>query len=163
MTIAAVLATQRASRARRRARVRAALGGAARSRQVQLPARNDVAVVLGSAAAGWFVLALPGALIAAAGAVAMLRVRARRVDRVPGILAQERFADALASIAAAVRAGTSLPQALGYAAGEAEPPARAGLEQIVGDLDVGVPIEQALERWRTSLAEPGHRPCGGCP
>ena len=121
---------------------------------MKLPTRTDVAIVLGSSAAGLFVLSLPGALIGAVGGVAMLRVRARRVDRVPATIAQERFADALASIAAAVRAGTSLPQALGYAAGEAEPPARTGLEQIVGDLDVGVPIEQALERWRSAWPSP---------
>jgi tight adherence protein B len=126
----------------------------ARPAEVQLPARNDVAIVLVSAAAGWFVQSLPGALIAVVGAIAMLRFRARHADRVPPILAQERFADALASIAAAVRAGTSLPQALGHAAGEAEPPARAAFEQIVGDLEVGVPIEQALERWREAWPSP---------
>jgi tight adherence protein B len=101
-------------------------------------------------AAGWFVFALPGAIAGAVGATLVARWRSRRTERVPAIVVQERFADALGSIAAAVRAGASLPQALAYAAGEAEPPVREGLEQLVGDLQVGLPIEQALERWRVA-------------
>ena len=40
------------------------------------------------------------------------------------MVVQERFADAVGAIAAAVRAGSSLDQAIRYAAGEAEPPIR---------------------------------------
>jgi tight adherence protein B len=43
--------------------------------------------------------------------------------------------------------------ALRYAAAEADTPVRQGLERLVADLDVGVPIEQALELWR--VASPG--------
>jgi len=150
-----VLAVNLAARARRRAIVSSTLRVDGPDRAtVALPSRSDIAVVAVAGLVGLLVLLLPGALVGAAGAIAMLRARARRAKRVPGILAQERFADALASLAAAVRAGASLPQALGYAAEEAEPPVREGLLQIVGDLDVGLPVERALVRWRVAQPSP---------
>jgi tight adherence protein B len=139
----------------RRGAVRASLGvGTPTSRELTLPSRTDVAIVVAAATAGSFALALPGALAGAVGAIIVRRWQARRAGRVPAIVAQERFADALGSIAAAVRAGASLPQALSYAAGEAEPPIREGLDQLVGDLEVGLPIERALEHLRATSPSP---------
>jgi len=108
-----------------------------------------VALVL----AGWMIASAAGASLAGVAAIGVLRWRGHRAGRVPPVVAQERFADAITSLSAAVRAGASLPQALGYAATEADAPIRQGLERLVADLDVGVPIEQALEGWRT--AAPG--------
>jgi tight adherence protein B len=50
-------------------------------------------------------------------------------------------------MAASVRAGSSLAQAMRYAAAESAEPARAGLQQLVADVDVGVPLDDAVGGW----------------
>jgi tight adherence protein B len=71
----------------------------------------------------------------------------RRARATPPIDVQERVADAIGALAAAVRSGASLPQALRYAAEEAAPPVRHELEQVVADLDTGISMDRALEGW----------------
>jgi tight adherence protein B len=115
--------------------------------------RRTVAVGVLGAAIGWALGSLVGAAVGAVVGVLGVRWQGGRSARVSPIVAEERFADAVASVSAAVRSGASLSQALGYAAGESEPPVRADLERLVGDLEVGVPAERALERWRE--ASPG--------
>jgi tight adherence protein B len=141
-------------RASRRAAVRDRLGGAASVRPVRLPDPTQVCVFAAATVAGWWAASAAGAILAGAGVIATVRWRARRADRVPAIVAQERFADAVTSLSAAVRSGASLPQALGYAATEADTPVCEGLERLVADLEVGVPIEHALESWRAGAPGP---------
>jgi tight adherence protein B len=59
----------------------------------------------------------------------------------------EQLADAVRAIASALRAGLSVPQSLAYAAGEAPPPLDGSLRDVVDALDVGVPSDEALDRW----------------
>ena len=151
--VGACWAVRCAVRAARRSSARERLGVPAATRHASFATREGVGVALLAVVVGWLVAAYAGAVVGGGCAIAVLRWRSRRANRVPAAVAQERFADAIASLAAAVRAGASLPQAIGYAAGEAEVPIRAAMEALVGDLDVGVPIEQALEAWR--VATPG--------
>ena len=65
----------------------------------------------------------------------------------PPLVAQERFADAVGAMSAAVRAGSSLAQAVRYAADEAAEPARSGLQRLVADIDVGVSLDDAVRNW----------------
>lgn len=108
----------------------------------------EVAAGAGGAALGFAVASAAGAFAGAIVGVFAWRRHMWRAAKVPAAVAQERFADAVGSLGAAVRSGSSLPQAIAYAAGEAEPPARAGLAHLAADLEVGVPFDKALERWR---------------
>jgi tight adherence protein B len=75
------------------------------------------------------------------------RIRERRRASVPPLLIQERTADAVGAIAAAVRAGSSLPQAIRYAAREAAPPVLEDLVSVVTDIDTGVALDVSLASW----------------
>ena len=94
------------------------------------------------------------ALFAGLGALAgygALRLRVRmRAGRVAAER-DEQLADAVRAIASALRAGLSVPQSLAYAAGEALPPLDGSLRDAVGALDVGVPSDEALDRWADAV------------
>jgi tight adherence protein B len=76
-----------------------------------------------------------------------VRVRAGRA----AAARDEQLADAVRAIASALRAGLSVPQSLAYAAGEASPPLDDSLRQVVDALDVGVPSDEALDRWADTV------------
>lgn len=144
------VAVWRGARAIDRVTVRCRLDGGGTVSTASGPSRVGIAAAAGGTLVGWTVASLPGAILAGAGAVGAWTWHERRVTRIPAAIAQERFADAVASLAAAVRAGSSLPQAIRYALNEAQEPVRLGLARLAADLDVGVPIGEALDRWRRS-------------
>lgn len=114
--------------------------------------RPDDAAIAGAAALlGGVVLGPVWSIPVGGAAYAVRRLQARRARVVPPVVVQERFADVVGAIAAAVRAGSSLPQAIRYAAGEAEPPIRARLEHLVAELDLGVPLDIAIDGWARGL------------
>jgi tight adherence protein B len=152
--VLAVAAAARAAHDVRHADTLALLGAAPVSARSRTPAdRRIVAAGALGAVVGWALASIIGAVVGGVVGALAARWYAARSARVPPVVAEERFADAVTSVSAAVRSGASLPQALAYAAGEAEPPVRADLERLVADLDVGVPAGRALERWRQ--ASPG--------
>jgi len=110
--------------------------------------------VIGAGAAGWVVGRAVGLVTAVVALVVARALRARRADAILPVVRQERLADAIGAIAAAVRAGSSLPQAIGYAMGEAETPVRVDLERLIADLDVGVPLDTAVTSWAERMATP---------
>jgi tight adherence protein B len=59
----------------------------------------------------------------------------------------DAMGSSVAAMAAAVRAGLSLPLALAYAAEEAEEPLRSELDELVERVRLGTPLDLALERW----------------
>jgi tight adherence protein B len=154
IVLLAEVAALRGGRAYRRAGVRASLGETVDTWALSVPGGESLALVLVSVFAGWVVASTVGALLAGAGGIVLARWRAARAGRVPPVIVQERFADAVTSLTAAVRSGASLPQAIGYAATEADTPVRESLGRLVADLDVGVPIDQALEGWRLAAPSP---------
>jgi tight adherence protein B len=110
--------------------------------------RRDDVLVFGSAAlVGWAVARAPGIGIALVIAGVVRAVRRRRALAVSPIMVEERFADAVGALAAAVRSGASLTQAIRYATTEAAPPVRDDLTQIVTQLDTGIALEHALRSW----------------
>jgi tight adherence protein B len=64
----------------------------------------------------------------------------------------EQLADAVGSMTAALRAGLSVPQSLAYAAAETPSPLGEMLRVVVDDLDLGVPLETALDDWAAQAA-----------
>jgi tight adherence protein B len=80
-------------------------------------------------------------------------VRRRRALAVTPIMIEERFADAVGALAAAVRSGASLTQAIRYASTEAVSPVRDDLVLVVEQVDTGIALDQALRSW--SSARPG--------
>ncbi|HEX3299919.1 MAG TPA: type II secretion system F family protein [Actinomycetota bacterium] len=109
--------------------------------------RDDVLVFGIAALGGWAVARIPGIVIAVSIAAVVRTVRRRRAASVSPILIEERFADAVGALAAAVRSGASLMQAIRYAATEAAPPVRDDLADVVEQLDTGIALDQALRSW----------------
>jgi len=94
------------------------------------------------------------ALLAGLGAVVGYGACRVRIRMAAGHLAaarDEQLADTVRAIASALRAGLSVPQSLAYAAGEAAPPLDASLRDVVDALDVGVPSDEALDRWADAV------------
>ena len=81
-----------------------------------------------------------------------IAMRRRIASRSARVAAQ--LPEVLASLAAPIRAGASLPQAFAAAAEEAEPPLREALERTTRDLDNGVPQDEAIARFTARCAVP---------
>jgi tight adherence protein B len=79
-------------------------------------------------------------------------MRRRIATRSARVAAQ--LPEVLASLAAPIRAGASLPQAFQAAAEEAEPPLREVLSRTNRDLEAGVPQDEAVERFARRCAVP---------
>jgi len=120
-----------------------------------LPAihKDDVLVFVPAALVGWAVARAPGVVIALMTAGVVRAVRRRRAHAVTPIMVEERFADAVGALAAAVRSGASLTQAIRYASTEAVSPVRDDLVLVVEQVDTGIALDQALRSW--SSARPG--------
>jgi tight adherence protein B len=100
-----------------------------------------------AAAGGWLVLGPVVGIAAAPLAGAAFEVRRRRHDRRRAIAMDEGMADGVRAIAAGLRAGLSVPQAIRFAADEAEAPLAGSLARIVDAADVGEPLDTAIHRW----------------
>lgn len=113
---------------------------------------------LGSALAGATVAMLwsgPAAGVAGllAGAAAPeVSLRRRIATRSARIVAQ--LPEVVDSLAAPLRAGTSLPQAFAAAAEESEPPLRDVLARTRHDMEAGVPQDEAIGRFASRCGVP---------
>ncbi len=107
----------------------------------------------------WFavpvVVALAGAPVPALGLAASAIVVGRALDRrrrtADRRRREEQLADAVAALAAGLRAGLSLPQSFAYARDEAQMPLREDLARLVDGIDVGRPVGEALHAWAEGL------------
>jgi tight adherence protein B len=104
-------------------------------------------LLIGGCCGGWLVARPIGALFGLTIAWVIRGARSRRAVVLPPIEVQERAADAVGALAAAVRSGASLAQAIRYASEEAAPPIKDELAQVVTDLDTGVALDDALASW----------------
>jgi Flp pilus assembly protein TadB len=109
--------------------------------------RQEVSIWIVAAASGWLVGRFVGLVLAIIAIPIVRRVRHRRANAVAPWVVEERTADTIGAVAAAVRAGSSLPQAIGYAATEAAHPVVDDLRQVVADLHTGVALDVALATW----------------
>jgi tight adherence protein B len=138
-----VYAARRAD-ARRRSRAEAAAPAVSRGRQLEARA---IGIALVTAAAGFVVAGVIGATIGVAATFGVRRLGRIRARRAQVARRDEQLADAVAALTAAVRSGMSVPQAIAYAAKESEPPAADDLTRLVADLEVGVPLADAVDAW----------------
>jgi tight adherence protein B len=101
---------------------------------------------------GLLVVVGPAATAGAAAAgllvARVLAVRRRTAER---RRREEQLADAVAAVSAGLRAGLSLTQALGYAREETQRPLRDDLGRLVGRIEVGMPVADALFGWAEDL------------
>jgi tight adherence protein B len=103
------------------------------------------------AAAGWLLGGVVTAgLAAVAAALSARTLLRRRASRLRAAIDQQ-LADMVRSLAAGMRAGLSIPQAVAYAAREGEPPLRDALQLIVDEVRLGDGLEQALDRWASEV------------
>jgi tight adherence protein B len=117
-----------------------------RARTVSIDRRTLlVPFVLG--VAGLLVLGLVGAIAGVGLAIAVRRLSERKGRRAIAGRLQQQLADAVAAIASAVRSGMSVPQAIAYAADEADAPAKDQLMRVVEEVGVGVPVADAVSAW----------------
>jgi tight adherence protein B len=147
--LAALCADRAVRSAGRRQILRGAQGGNERRERpprVHIEARA-VLLALAVGCVGLMVAGPSGGLIGAAGALAARRIRGRRSRKGIADRRDEQLADAIGSLTAAVRSGMSVPQAIAYAMGEAGSPVRAELGRVVADIEVGVPLGEAIDAW----------------
>ena len=88
-----------------------------------------------------------GGLVGAAGGLAARRIRRHRHRKILANRRDEQLADAIGALTAAVRSGMSVPQAMAYAMREAGSPVRDDLTRVVADIEVGVPLGEAIDAW----------------
>lgn len=109
--------------------------------------------VLGSGLAGWLLLGrgLPAALLALVAPAVLdrlvVRLRGSRASRL-----EKQLPESLALQASALRAGQSLVRSLRIVEEAAKPPLKDELGKILNAIDLGMPVEEAMEQFaaRTS-------------
>jgi tight adherence protein B len=103
--------------------------------------------LLAGVAVGLWILGAAGAatgLLAGVGVRRGLRTRALRARNERR---DEQLADMARALAAGLRAGQSLNQALGSVAAEAPEPLGADLRTLSSAVELGTPLDEALEAW----------------
>ena len=95
-----------------------------------------------------FLVAGPtGGVVGLAAAAALPRVlRSRRATRERALL-DEQLTEAVSSIAAGIRAGFSLAQALRFAAQEGLPPLSGSMAAVVDRCAMGMPLGTSIDAW----------------
>ncbi len=116
--------------------------------------RRGLAQALGTLGGGLLGLQVAGP-VGMAGGVAggWLVPRAldrRRTGRREELL-ERQLAEAVETCALAVKSGLSIGQALEFAAAEAHPPMRGLMGELMAERTVGAPLDEALQRFGTSL------------
>jgi tight adherence protein B len=99
----------------------------------------------------WFVggavTAVLGVILVKVGIAAARRRRATRL----AAAVDEQLADAVRSLAAGMRAGLSVPQAIAFAAREGMPPLASTLGQVVDSVSLGGALDDALGAWADAV------------
>src|SRR6266508_1137777 len=109
-------------------------------------------IVVGASMAG-----LPGAAMGGTGALMIPVVRARRRVARHTERMQEQLAEAVSVIAAGLRTGLSLLQAISIAADEVGAPLGATLRELVDHVSLGVPFPRSLDDWVAEVSVPEAR------
>jgi tight adherence protein B len=107
------------------------------------------AAVVVSSAAGFAIAGSIGAAAAGSACVIVPLARRRRRQGAETAALEDGLAEAVAAIAAAIRAGRSMAGALDEAASTVPPPVGPRLAALVDRVSLGVPVERAV----TELAE----------
>lgn len=118
------------------------------------PALRPRSASVGGAAAGFVLLGPAGAALGAVAGEAARAARGRREATARTRRFEEQIPDALRSMAAALRAGQSLAQALASAHEEAAPPMRDALGTALARLAAGTPMDEALAALERACPAP---------
>ena len=106
-----------------------------------------VLLPIGGVLVGFVLTGPPGAVLGCvAGVVIPRSVRGARRRRADEAL-DRQLAVAVSGIAAALRAGLSLSQAIRFAAEESGEPVRRTIGEVIDREALGVPLEISLDRW----------------
>ena len=151
-----VLAARGAERTKLFAGIDPASAGRARRRSLGSALRSLLhRPVSTAAAAGAAALLVGGPLFAVVAGGTALGVprwlHSRRSKRTAGTL-EDQLGTAVSGVAAALRAGLSLSQALRYVASESRPPVSDHLRAVCDREDLGLPIDESLGRWAASTS-----------
>jgi tight adherence protein B len=106
--------------------------------------RRAVAYPIGAAAAGTLAVGLVGAVLGAAAGAVVPFVLLRRRAAARSLIVESQLPDSLRCIAAALRAGQSLVQALATAADDAPVPLQDSLRSCVARIAAGASVDEAL-------------------
>jgi tight adherence protein B len=139
---------ERGSRATRRCGLRRRIGVAA-PRRTGVTRTTPVWPIwcLAGATLGYALSGVVASIVGAAIGATAWRTHERRRSRTRAIERDEQLVDAVGSIAAAIRAGRSVPQAISFAAAEAASPLGESLRGVETALDLGTPLDDAVEDW----------------
>jgi tight adherence protein B len=106
-----------------------------------------IIVVIVGAALGAVVAGPAGSVVGAGGCLGAQAVSRRRRAKRRADLLEFQLADAVGSLAAALRSGLSLSQAVAYSAVEVEDPLASTLARVAQRESFGEPLEFAFDRW----------------
>jgi tight adherence protein B len=148
-------------RVRARAGVRRrerAWGGAGRRLRAPTPRALGA---LGGIVVGVAVAGLPGAVMGGIAAIIIPLVRARRKVARRAEMMEEQLGQAVSVIAAGLRTGLSLLQAISLSADEVGAPLGATLRGLADRVSLGVPFPRSLDGWVAEVGVPEARLTAG--
>jgi tight adherence protein B len=96
---------------------------------------------------GWILGGPLTAGISSAGALVATSAVRRRREAARAALIDEQLADAVRSLSAGMRAGLSVPQAIGYAAREGAPPLAGSFGRVAAEVELGGTLDATLKDW----------------
>lgn len=111
-----------------------------------------LAVVLLASLAGFRIAKAVGAVLAAAGAIAVPRINRRRRRAKEARLSQDQLAEGISVVAAGLRGGRSLRQAFELAADEVDPPIGPSFDRITARVELGDPMDDAVATWAEEIS-----------
>jgi tight adherence protein B len=115
-----------------------------------------VAAVVGLQVAGGV-----GAIMAAGVVLATPTIVERRRRAKVSRVTQDQLAEGVSVIASGLRAGRSLRQAFELAAKEVDPPIGPSLDRIVDRVELGDPMDDAVDAWAAGLSSADARLAAG--
>jgi tight adherence protein B len=116
---------------------------------------------LGGIVVGVSVAGLPGAVMGGIAAIIIPLVRARRKMARRAEMMEEQLGQAVSVIAAGLRTGLSLLQAISLSANEVGAPLGAALRALADRVSLGVPFPRSLDGWVAEVGVPEARLVAG--
>lgn len=103
----------------------------------------------------------PGAVVAACVLLVMPSILRRRRRARESRHTQDQLAEAVSVIAAGLRAGRSLRQSFELAAAEVDPPIGPSFDRIGERVELGDPMDDAVDAWADEISGPDARLAAG--
>lgn len=129
------------------------------------PALPEGMLIAAGAVVGWVlggrVAGAAGSVAASAAVLLAPRAIARRRQRRRELALQERLAEAVSLMAAALRSGRSQHQAIELAADDLDGPLAATFRRLADRIDLGDPMDPAIDDWAADVGGPDARLVAG--